>query len=65
MVRLPKRVGNSKMCRTLELCAGGCRTLPYLGRKFGFRIFGSDSSQRGCQLLKADLSLLGVEGGVV
>jgi SAM-dependent methyltransferase len=65
MVRLLEHAGGSKTCRTLELGGGGSRILPYLGRKFGFRVFGSDFSRRGCLLLKANLSLLGVDGGVV
>lgn len=44
---------------------GASRILPYLGRKYGFRVFGSDFSWRGCFLLKANLSLQGIEGGVV
>ncbi len=65
VVRLLERAGTSKPCRTLELGGGGSRILPYLGRKFGFKLFGSDFSQRGCLLLKANLSLLGLDGGVV
>jgi SAM-dependent methyltransferase len=65
MVRLLARAGGSKACRTLELGGGGSRILPYLGRKFGFRVFGSDFSWRGCLLLKANLGLQRIEGGVV
>src|ERR1039458_3992616 len=65
VVRLLARAGGSKKCRTLELGGGGSRILPYLGRKFGFRVFGSDFSPRGCLLLKANLRLLGIDGGVV
>lgn len=65
MVRLLERAGSSKTCRALELGGGGSRILPYLGRKFGFRVIGTDFSQRGCVLLKANLSLLGIDGGVV
>lgn len=64
MVRLLARAGGSKGCRTLELGGGGSRILPYLSRKFGFRVFGSDFSWRGCLLLKANLSLQGIDGGV-
>jgi len=65
MVRLLGRAGGSKARRTLELGGGGSRILPYLGRQFGFRVFGSDFSWRGCLLLKANLSLQGICGGVV
>ena len=65
VVCLLREAGSSKPCRTLELGGGGSRILPYLGRKFGFRVFGSDFSQRGCALLKANLDLQGVDGGVV
>jgi SAM-dependent methyltransferase len=65
MVRLLARAGGSKGCRTLELGGGGSRILPYLARKFGFCVFASDFSQSGCLLLKANLNLQGVEGGVV
>jgi SAM-dependent methyltransferase len=65
MVRLLARAGGSRACRALELGGGGSRILPYLGRNFGFRVFGSDFSWRGCLLLKANLSLQGINGGVV
>ena len=65
MVRLLERAGGSKGCRTLEVGGGGSRILPYLGRRFAFQVFGSDFSWRGCLLLKANLSLQGVNGGVV
>jgi SAM-dependent methyltransferase len=51
--------------RMLEVGAGGSRVLPYLGRKFGFRVFGSDFSLGGCRLLRANLALQKIEGGVV
>jgi len=51
--------------RVIELGAGGSRLLPYLARHFGYRVFGSDFSLAGCRLLRANLALQGVEGGVV
>ena len=63
-VHLLARAG-ARGCRALELGGGGSRILPYLGRKFGFRVFGSDFSRRGCRLLKANLALQGMQGGVV
>ncbi len=65
MVQLLRQAGRTKGCRTLEVGGGGSRILPYLGRKFGFQVIGSDFSWRGCVLLKANLSLQGVNGGVV
>src|SRR5579862_6264886 len=65
VVRLLARTGGSKNCRTLELGGGGSRILPYLARKFGFRVFGSDFSPRGCRLLQANLRLVGIDGAVV
>jgi SAM-dependent methyltransferase len=51
--------------RVLEVGAGGSRVLPYLGRKYGYRVFGSDFSLSGCQLLRANLALQRTAGGVV
>lgn len=51
--------------RVLEVGAGGSLVLPYLARKFGYLVFGSDFSLRGCRLLRANLSLQGQRGGVV
>jgi SAM-dependent methyltransferase len=54
--------GNS---RVLEVGAGGSRVLPYLARHFGYNVFGSDFSFAGCLLLRANLALQRVKGGVV
>lgn len=54
-----------KNVRALEMGAGGSRVLPYLARKFGFRVFGSDFSPAGLRLLRANLALEEVDGGVV
>jgi SAM-dependent methyltransferase len=51
--------------RVLELGAGGSRILPYLGRRFGYELYGSDFSWNGCRLLRANLALQQVKGGVV
>ncbi len=55
----------AKGCWTLEIGGGGSRVLPYLARKFGFRVFGTDFSPSGCVLLKANLDLQRVAGSVV
>lgn len=52
-------------CLAIELGGGGSRVLPYLGRKFGFQVFGGDFSRSGCSLLQANLRLQGIRGGVV
>jgi SAM-dependent methyltransferase len=49
----------------LEVGAGGSRILPYLGRQFGHKIFGSDFSFGGCRLLRANLDLQKLGGSVV
>lgn len=45
--------------------AGGSRVLPYVGRKFGCQVFGSDFSLSGCRLLGANLALQGLPQAVV
>lgn len=57
--------GDPTEVRVLELGAGGSRVLPYLARQFGYRVFGSDFSWAGCRLLRANLELAGVDGGIV
>jgi len=64
-VGLLRRVAGEGRARVLEVGGGGSRVLPYLRRKFGYVVFGSDFSLRGCLLLRANLALQGVEGGVV
>lgn len=64
-VRLLHRAAGDGPARVIELGAGGSRVLPYLARKFGNRVFGADFSPSGCRLLRANLSLVGVTGGVV
>jgi len=51
--------------RVLELGAGGSRVLPYLARRFGYAVYGSDFSWHGCRLLASNLGLVGVKGNVV
>jgi SAM-dependent methyltransferase len=63
--RAVKAAVGAERIRVLEAGAGGSRLLPYLGRKFGYRVFGSDFSLGGCQLLRANLALQQIEGGVV
>jgi SAM-dependent methyltransferase len=58
-------VADGKSARVFELGAGGSRVLPYLARRFGYRVFGSDFSLSGCRLLRANLALQHVDGGVV
>lgn len=60
-----QRTTRADPIRVLEAGAGGSRVLPYLGRKFGYRVFGSDFSLSGCRLLRANLALQKIEGGVV
>jgi SAM-dependent methyltransferase len=57
--------GEAAGSRVLEVGAGGSRVLPYLARHFGYTVFGSDFSFAGCLLLRANLALQQVEGGVV
>lgn len=64
-IRLLRSQAGPKGARVLEVGAGGSRVLPYLGKKFGFEVFGSDFSVSGCRLLRANMALLGVDGGVV
>jgi len=45
--------------------AGGSRVLPYVGRKFGCKVFGSDFSLSGCRLLCANLALQGLPQAAV
>jgi SAM-dependent methyltransferase len=65
MVRLLREAAGAPGARVLEVGAGNSRVLPYLAKKFGYRVFGNDFSWRGCVLLRANLSLQGVEGLVV
>ncbi|HLW78833.1 MAG TPA: class I SAM-dependent methyltransferase [Terriglobia bacterium] len=51
--------------RVLELGAGGSRVLPYLARRFGYAVVGCDFSWRGCRLLRSNLELARVRGGIV
>ncbi len=51
--------------RVLEIGGGGSRVLPYLGRNFGFEVWGSDFSLSGCRLLRANLALAETRGWVV
>lgn len=51
--------------RILEIGAGGSRMLPYLGRKLGQPVAGTDFSLLGCRLLRANLKLQRVQGDVV
>ncbi|HEV2495354.1 MAG TPA: class I SAM-dependent methyltransferase [Terriglobia bacterium] len=51
--------------RVLELGAGASRVLPYLARRFGYEVYGSDFSWSGCRLLASNLGLVGVKGNVV
>ncbi len=51
--------------RVLEIGAAGSRVLPYLGRKLGCEVFGTDFSGSGCRLLRANLALQGMTGSVV
>ncbi|MGO9274995.1 MAG: class I SAM-dependent methyltransferase [Terriglobia bacterium] len=51
--------------RILELGAGGSRVLPYVARRFGYRVSGSDFSWRGCRLLGANLARQGAAGDVL
>jgi SAM-dependent methyltransferase len=49
----------------LEMGAGGSRVLPYVGRRFGCRVFGSDFSLSGCRLLGANLVLQGLRQSAI
>jgi SAM-dependent methyltransferase len=64
-VRLLRREGGSAPTRVLEVGAGGSRVLPYLAWKFGYDVFGADYSFSGCRLLRANLALRQVSGGVL
>lgn len=63
--RARKPATGPERIQVLEVGAGGSRVLPYLGRRFGYRVFGSDFSLGGCRLLRANLALQHIEGGVV
>lgn len=63
--RLNRSTAETRRARVLEAGAGGSLVLPYLARKFGCRIFGSDFSLSGCRLLRSNAALVGVECGVV
>lgn len=64
-VRLLRKAGGAGAVRVLEMGAGGSRVLPYVARKFGYKVYGSDFSPSGCLLLRANLALQGVCGSVV
>ncbi len=64
-VRLLRDAAGNAPARVLELGAGGSRILPYLARKFGYKVFGADYSLPGCRLLRANLALQGQQDGVV
>lgn len=64
-VRILREAAGPGRCRVIELGGGGSRVLPYLARKLGFEVFGSDFSLAGCRLLQANLALQRVRGGVV
>ncbi|HLY62948.1 MAG TPA: class I SAM-dependent methyltransferase [Terriglobia bacterium] len=64
-IRLLHGRNGPKGARVLEVGAGGSRVLPYLRKRFGFDIFGSDFSIGGCLLLRANMALSGVDGSVV
>jgi len=64
-VRLLREAAGPRRAQVLELGAGGSRLLPYLARKFGHEVFGSDFSFGGCSLLRANLALQRVRGNVV
>jgi SAM-dependent methyltransferase len=51
--------------RILEIGAGGSRVLPYVGRKFGCKVFGTDFSPSGCRLLDANLRLQGLDATAI
>jgi SAM-dependent methyltransferase len=64
-VRLLREAAGEAPARVLELGAGGSRVLPYLARKFGYKVFGADFSFPGCRLLQANLALQRRQGGVI
>jgi SAM-dependent methyltransferase len=59
------RKAASGNARILEVGGGGSRILPYLGWKLGNPVFGADFSFVACRLLRENLKLQGIEGGVV
>jgi SAM-dependent methyltransferase len=64
-IRLLQDMAGVKSARVLEIGAGGSRVLPYLRHTFRYDVMGTDFSLGGCRLLRANLALLGEEGGVV
>lgn len=64
-IQLLRKQAGRAPARVLEVGAGGSRVLPYLAKKFGYAVAGSDFSPRGCALLRANLTLAGVGGAVV
>ncbi len=63
-VRLIRQAAG-KNASIAEVGGGGSRLLPYLARKLGTPVFGTDFSLTGCRLLRANLKLQGVKGQVV
>ncbi|HET7841173.1 MAG TPA: class I SAM-dependent methyltransferase [Terriglobia bacterium] len=59
------RAAAAEGTRIAEVGGGGSRLLPYLARKLGTPVFGTDFSLTGCRLLRANFELQGVEGQVV
>ncbi len=64
-VQLLRHAAGPGPARVLEVGAGGSRVLPYLAKRFRYRVFGSDYSPTGCRLLRANFGLTGVGGAVV
>ena len=64
-VRLLQSAAGTRASLVIELGAGSSRILPYLGRKFGYKVCGSDFSLAGCRLLRANLALQKVNGNVI
>ncbi|MHB8652300.1 MAG: class I SAM-dependent methyltransferase [Terriglobia bacterium] len=64
-VRLLRDLAGTEGARVLEVGAGGSRVLPYLKRKFGYEVFGSDFSPVGCRLLRTNMDFQKVGGSVV
>jgi 2-polyprenyl-3-methyl-5-hydroxy-6-metoxy-1,4-benzoquinol methylase len=49
-------------CRLIEIGAGASEWLPYLGRRFGFKVEGLDYSSIGCQRARENLAKHDVPG---
>jgi len=51
--------------KLIELGCGSSEWLPYLAKEFGFKVFGLDYSEKGCELASKILDAEGIDGQIV